>query len=106
MPKEPYICIRECYHCHRLYKVGDPLEPGDEPNHHFALKSEVPEEPEMGAKTAADDPRSTEEMRRILIEKYNIKPAKDASRKVLFDKLRRKEIEKPDEKPAQDKKDK
>jgi len=72
-----YICVRNCYYGppgHRkLFKVGELLPAGWEPNKHFIAGAKVPpEETNSPARTPGDDSRPTVQIIMDLRMKYGI----------------------------------
>jgi len=91
MPKEliKKICHRKCYVFDTIWDVGDIYEGKEDPGKHFSDDGMGNPEP---PKIAADDPRSTAEMRDILKNKYGVTMRKNQLRKVVWAKLHEMEL--------------
>jgi hypothetical protein len=79
------ICWKVCYWKENLWQIGDIYEGDDPPGKWFSDDGESPG-PET-AKSPADDPRNNVQLREFLIS-HNVKMPKNASRKVLWNRVR------------------
>jgi hypothetical protein len=79
------VCHTKCYWLNNLWSPGEVYEGDIEPGKHFSADGKNPGAPPP---SAADDPRSNVELRKILKEKYNATKPQNWSRKQLWQALR------------------
>ena len=76
------VCHTMCYWLETLWRVGDVYEGSNEPNQHFSLDGKI--DNPLPPPAASDDPRSNDEIRKTLKDKYGSTKPSSWSRKQIW----------------------